>query len=91
MSYKTDSSIDTVKKVFCTLCFSSSFLFNVVIIRHFNTVNTGRVRVFVDLMHVLRYSGVQALFVPLHRLVHTLVRVNTGQLVHTSQSQNGVW
>ena len=27
-------------KGFYTLCFSSSFLFNVVIIRHFNTVNT---------------------------------------------------
>ena len=27
-------------KRFYTLCFSSSFLFNVVIIRHFNTVNT---------------------------------------------------
>ena len=25
---------------FCTLCFSSSFLFNVVISRHFNTVKT---------------------------------------------------
>ena len=41
---------------FCTLCFSSSFLFNVVIIWHFNMVNTldiyGRVRVFADLMHV---------------------------------------
>ena len=34
---------------------SSSFLFNVVIIRHFNTVNTldnyGRVRVFTDLTY----------------------------------------
>ena len=27
-------------KRFYTLCFSSSFLFNVVIIRHFNTVDT---------------------------------------------------
>ena len=27
-------------KWFCTLCFSSSFLFNVVIICHFNMVNT---------------------------------------------------
>ena len=27
-------------KQFYTLCFSSSFLFNVVIIHHFNTVNT---------------------------------------------------
>ena len=50
MISKTGSSIDIVKKVtyvylieakrFCTLCFSSSFLLNVVIIRHFNTVNT---------------------------------------------------
>ena len=52
MISKTDSSIDIVKKVtyvymyligskavlYCLL--SSSFLFNVVIIRHFNTVNT---------------------------------------------------
>ena len=27
-------------KRFCTLCFSSSFLFNIVIVRHFITVNT---------------------------------------------------
>ena len=44
---KTDDSIDIVKKVTyvylvgsnCNFCFSSTFLFNVVIIRHFNTVN----------------------------------------------------
>jgi len=50
MISKTDNSIDIIKKSdLCvprkkqsdfTLCFSSSFLFNVVIIRHFNTVNT---------------------------------------------------
>ena len=49
MISKTDSSIDVVKKVtyvyligsksVLTRCFSSSFLFNIVIIRHFNTVN----------------------------------------------------
>ena len=45
---KTDNTTDIVKKVstsqeakrFYTLCFSSSFLFNVVIICHFNTVDT---------------------------------------------------
>ena len=44
---KTDGSIDIVKKVTyvyligsnCNFCFSSTFLFNVVIIRDFNTVN----------------------------------------------------
>ena len=48
---KTDSCIDIVKKVTyvyvphkeqsgSTLCISSSFLFNVVIVHHFNMVNT---------------------------------------------------
>ena len=51
MVSKTDSSIDIVKKVayvyligskaaLYTLCFFSSFLFNIVIIHHFITVNT---------------------------------------------------
>ena len=42
-------------KQFCILCFSSSFLFNVLMIRHFNMVNTldmVRVQVFADLMRV---------------------------------------
>jgi len=43
MISKTDSSIMCTSleaKRFYTLCFSGSFLFNVVIILHFNTVNT---------------------------------------------------
>ena len=55
-------------KWFCTLCFSSSFLSNVVIICHFNTVNTGTVWVFANLTRVHRYSGVRVLFIPFCQL-----------------------
>ena len=45
-----ESAAFQVTPPYLTLCFSSSFLFNVVVIHHFNMVNTlYRVQVFVDL------------------------------------------
>ena len=48
-----------------------------------------------DLTHVHNtsdtYGGVWVLFVPLCRLISIPGGVKTGELVHTSQSEDGVW
>ena len=76
-------------KRFSTLCFSSSFLFNVIMTHHFNTVNT------LDMVKS-RYSWTWPMFITwwspgiICTIVLTGLHLKTGELVHTSQSQGGV-